>query len=63
MKELNTVDLFCGAGGASTGLELALHKDIHPLIKKSLKRRKTTCPDVEFPFLAFFDLQRFFIVI
>lgn len=24
MKELNTVDLFCGAGGASTGLELAL---------------------------------------
>lgn len=24
MRELNTVDLFCGAGGASTGLELAL---------------------------------------
>lgn len=26
MKELNTVDLFCGAGGASTGLELALSR-------------------------------------
>lgn len=26
MKELNTVDLFCGAGGASTGLELALRR-------------------------------------
>ena len=26
MKELNTVDLFCGAGGASTGLELALKR-------------------------------------
>lgn len=24
MKEINTVDLFCGAGGATTGLELAL---------------------------------------
>ena len=26
MRELNTVDLFCGAGGASTGLELALSR-------------------------------------
>ena len=26
MKELNTVDLFCGAGGATTGLELALER-------------------------------------
>ena len=26
MRELNTVDLFCGAGGASTGLELALKR-------------------------------------
>lgn len=26
MKELNTVDLFCGAGGASTGMELALSR-------------------------------------
>ena len=26
MKEVNTVDLFCGAGGASTGLELALSR-------------------------------------
>ena len=26
MKEINTVDLFCGAGGASTGLELALSR-------------------------------------
>lgn len=26
MKVLNTVDLFCGAGGASTGLELALSR-------------------------------------
>lgn len=26
MKELNTVDLFCGAGGATTGLELALSR-------------------------------------
>ena len=26
MKELNTVDLFCGAGGATTGLELALQR-------------------------------------
>lgn len=26
MKELNTVDLFCGAGGATTGLELALRR-------------------------------------
>ena len=26
MKELNTVDLFCGAGGASTGLEFALKR-------------------------------------
>ena len=25
-KEINTVDLFCGAGGASTGLELALER-------------------------------------
>ncbi len=25
-KELNTVDLFCGAGGASTGMELALER-------------------------------------
>ena len=25
-KELNTVDLFCGAGGASTGMELALSR-------------------------------------
>ena len=25
-KELNTVDLFCGAGGASTGMELALQR-------------------------------------
>lgn len=25
MKVLNTVDLFCGAGGASTGMEDALH--------------------------------------
>ena len=25
MKVLNTVDLFCGAGGASTGMEYALH--------------------------------------
>lgn len=26
MKSINTVDLFCGAGGATTGLELALHR-------------------------------------
>lgn len=26
MREVNTVDLFCGAGGASTGLELALSR-------------------------------------
>lgn len=26
MRELNTVDLFCGAGGASTGMELALSR-------------------------------------
>lgn len=26
MRELNTVDLFCGAGGATTGLELALQR-------------------------------------
>ena len=26
MKEINTVDLFCGAGGATTGLELALSR-------------------------------------
>ena len=26
MRELNTVDLFCGAGGASTGLELSLSR-------------------------------------
>ena len=26
VKELNTVDLFCGAGGATTGLELALKR-------------------------------------
>ena len=26
MRKLNTVDLFCGAGGASTGLELALSR-------------------------------------
>lgn len=26
MKKINTVDLFCGAGGASTGLELALSR-------------------------------------
>lgn len=26
MKEVNTIDLFCGAGGATTGLELALHR-------------------------------------
>ena len=26
MRELNTVDLFCGAGGATTGLELALKR-------------------------------------
>ena len=26
MRELNTVDLFCGAGGASTGLEIALSR-------------------------------------
>lgn len=26
MREINTVDLFCGAGGASTGLELALSR-------------------------------------
>ena len=26
MRVLNTVDLFCGAGGASTGLELALSR-------------------------------------
>lgn len=25
-KEINTVDLFCGAGGATTGLELALKR-------------------------------------
>ena len=25
-REINTVDLFCGAGGASTGLELALQR-------------------------------------
>lgn len=26
MRELNTVDLFCGAGGASTGMEIALSR-------------------------------------
>lgn len=25
-REINTVDLFCGAGGATTGLEVALHR-------------------------------------
>ena len=26
MRTINTVDLFCGAGGATTGLELALKR-------------------------------------
>lgn len=26
VKELNTVDLFCGAGGASTGCDVAFHR-------------------------------------